>query len=241
MDKDINEEEIFSKGFWIECGDEDDFSDLDDMAFEQDFEPSYPVDLENPVKLTEEQQEHARVLIEAVDKFFDANPDDSGVAPLLRISGDWEVEITRGGRMMDTDFVSPILCIMCHDEDGYYIDYEYVEQCVPFIEKELEEIKKYGGTDYGSMPSFREQKNNSTTSLEMEMLSLLSSLDPKYGYERILIAIDRVVQEVYAWPIEEEANEYGGLIKYYRADTLISPNGTIDVDRVKEIVKEAMN
>ena len=240
MDKNINEEEIFSDGFWIECGGKEDFTDSGDIASDQVYPPYYPVDMEHPVELTELQQEHSRILIEAIDKYFDKNPEDAGTAPLLRISQNWEVEITRGGHMMDTDFVNPILCIMCHEEEGYYIDYDYVKQCVPFIEGELEDIKQCVETQYDSFPSFREQEINRDANLEMDMLSLLASLDPKYGYERILIAIDRVVPEVYAWPIEEGTEEYGGLIKYYRADTLISPNGTIDVDRVKEIVREAL-
>ncbi|MDE6027794.1 MAG: hypothetical protein K2G23_06975 [Muribaculaceae bacterium] len=239
MEDNMWEEDIFSDGYWIGCGSEEENQDL--MAGEEKEPVSrYPVDMDNPVELTEEQHEHARLLIEAIDKYFDKYPDDAGIAPLLRISQNWEVEITRGGNMMDSDFVDPILCVMCYGEDGYYVDYKYVEQCVPFIEEDLEEIRACMETDFDSIPNFREQEMNQITALEMNMLSVLASLDPKYGYERILIAVDRVIPEVYAWPIEEMAEEYGGLIQYFRANTFISPDGEINVDRVKETVREVL-
>ena len=96
------------------------------------------------------------------------------------------------------------------------------------------------GTEPKDVPAMRTQELKRITQIELDMLTLLAELDENYGNDRILIAIDTVIPEVYAWPIEEKAEEYGGLIRYFRADTLISADGQIDVDRVKKIVREVM-
>lgn len=90
------------------------------------------------------------------------------------------------------------------------------------------------------IPSLHQQGLARTTALEMQLVGMLSNLDPRYGYENILIAVDKVMPEVYPIPANVEHDEYGGLISYYRADTLISPDGEINIERIKEIVKEAM-
>ena len=242
MENNINDEDIFAEGYWIEG---QDFGELEndeelEEGFVYEYKPRFPVDMEHPAVLTDEQREHARLLLEAIDKYFEENPEDGGVAPLLRITQNWEVKITRGGYMNDTDFVDPILCVMSHGEEGFYIDLLFVEQCVPFIEAELKACGEMWDRGSKDTPTMRAQELNMITQIEMDMLALLASLDENYGYDRILIAIDTVIPEVYAWPIEEKAEEYGGLIRYFRADTLISSDGRIDVDRVKKIVREVM-
>ena len=245
MKNDINDEDIFAEGYWIEEQSGEDFGESGNNeefegGFVYEYKPRFPVDMEHPAVLTDEQREHARLLLEAIDKYFEENPDDGGVAPLLRITQNWEVKITRGGYMHDTDFVDPILCVMSHGEEGFYIDPLFVEQCVPFIEEDLKACGEMWGTEPKDVPTMHAQELKRITQIELDMLALLAELDENYGYDRILIAIDTVIPEVYAWPIEEKAEEYGGLIRYFRADTLISADGQIDVDRVKKIVREVM-
>ncbi len=215
------------------------FSDMEGMSDRhQEWHPRFPVNMDEPVALTEEQKERALKIFEAITAHIEAYPDEP-TAPLICITQDWRVRVDFGGWNCASDYRDDALCVMCRDEEGVYINLEYVEQCVPFIEKKLKELADDCMEIYGEVPDHHEQDNNRVFTAEMELLSILS--DPtikEFGFGNVLIAMDTMEGSIYPIPSYMEHDDYGGIIQYVPAATLVGKDGSIEVDKVKALVND---
>lgn len=213
----------------------------EDENVDHQWQPWFPVDMEHPAKLTDVQKERAMRIYEAITKHIDEHS-DIPTPPLICITQDWRVRVDFGGWVSGSDFRESALCVMCHDDEGCYIDLEYVEQCVPFIEDVLKEIAEHCMTTYGEVPDHHEGENKRVLEAEMKILSILSDETIRnFGYGNVLIAIDTIEESIYPIPADIEHDDYGGIIIYVGADTLVEKDGSIEVDKVKALVNRILN
>lgn len=206
--------------------------------FDHDWHQRFAVDMDNPVELTDIQKERALTIYNSITAHMDAHPDDD-MAPLICITQDWKVRVDFGGWVSTSDYRDSALCVMCRDEIGFYISLDYVEQCVPFIEEALRERAEECREMYGYVPDHQEAQNRRLFEAEMELLSILSDDALKsYGINNVVIAIDTIEGSIYPVPSDEEHEDYGGIIQYVPANTLISRDGEIDLDKIKFLVNK---
>ncbi len=108
-----------------------------------------------------------------------------------------------------------------------------------------EGVEKAGRLVYGDLwevADHHEGDNKRVVTAEMELLSILS--DPtirEFGLENVLIAMDTMEESIYPIPAYMEHDDYGGIIQYVPANTLVGEDGTIEVDKVKKLVNDFMN
>ena len=210
-------------------------------SVEREWQPRFPVDMENTRELTDEQRKRAKRLFDCIAEHMDAHPNDD-MAPLICITQDWRVRVDFGGWNSDSDYRDTALCVMAHDDEGFYLDLEYMEQCVPFIEDKLKEAAEWCMEMYGEVPDHHEDDMKRVTEMEMNIISILSDEDLKeLGAENVLIAYDTIEQSVYPIPVDVEHDDYGGIIKYIPATEFIGNDGAIEVDKIKDFVKESLN
>ncbi len=218
------------------------FDEADEIAdLSREWHPRFPVNMDEPVELTPEQKERALKIYESISAHLDAYPDDHH-APLICITQDWRVRVDFGGWNSDSDYRDMATCVMCRDEEGWYLSLDYVEQCVPFIENELKDRADKCKKMYGEVPDHHEADTQRVVAAEMELLSILS--DPamrEFGFDDVLIAMDTIEHTIYPMPANMEHDDYGGIIQYIPANTLVSEDGTIDLDRVKKLVNDFIN
>lgn len=209
----------------------------EDDVVDMEWHPRFPVDMGNPVVLTELQKERALRVCEAIGAHIDAYPEDDH-APLICITQDWRVRVDFGGWNSDSDFRDSAFCLMCKDEEGFYLSLDYVEQCVPFIEKELKEIAESCREMYGEVPYHHEADKKRTLAAEMELLSILSDDNLRsVGFHNVLIAMDAFEGSIYPIPASMDHDDYGGIIEYVPAESLVNEEGIVEVDKVKELVR----
>lgn len=205
------------------------------------WEPRFPVDMDNPIELTDVQKDRAMRIYKAINQHMDEYPDEP-TAPLILITQDWRVRVDFGGMVMDSDYRDTALCVMCHDEEGYYIDLDYVEQCVPYLEEELRKIADECMTMYGEVPDHHQRETQRVFTVEMQFMEILSDDTMKsIGFDNILIAFDTIEESVYPIPADMEHEDYDGIIQYIPADTLVDKSGAIDVDKIKGLVNNFLN
>lgn len=215
--------------------------DQEDENADQVWQPRFPVDMENPAQLTELQKERALRIYNAITKHLDEYPDGQ-CAPLIGITQDWDVRVDFGGWVADSDYRDTALCVMCRDEEGFYISLDYVEQCVPFIEAALKELAEHCVEMYGEVPDHRELENQRASQTETKLLSILSDETLReFEPSDVLIAIDTIEESIYPIPADMEHDDYGGIIQYVRADTLLNQDGSINVGEVKALVNRILN
>lgn len=239
-DEDFNFEE-FEYIFNTQEGLGDELLNFSEEAEDPVWHPRFPVDLENPVELTELQKERALKIFDSVDDFMVANPDEE-TPPLICITQDWRVRTDYGGWNSDSDFRESVLCVMCRDEEGFYLDLDYVEQCVPYIENELRENAEKCMEMYGEVPDHHEEEKKRVVTAEMALLSLLSDDNLReFGYNNVLIAMDTIEGSIYPIPADMDHDDYGGIIDYIPANTLVNEDGSIKVDKVKKLINDFLN
>lgn len=216
--------------------------DLDEGSdIAREWKPRFPVDMENKVELTDVQKERALRVYQAIEAHMDAYPEEA-TAPLICITQDWRVRVDFGGWNCDSDYRDVALCVMCRDEEGWFLSLEYVGQCIPFIEKKLKENAERCMEMYGEVPDHHEHDIKRVLDAEMELLSILSDEEMKeYGFQNVLIAMDTFEGSIYPIPVDADHDDYGGIINYVPADTLLKGDGAIDVDKVKELVRDFLN
>lgn len=209
-------------------------------GFNHEWHQRFAVDMDNPVKLTDIQKERALTIYNSTTAHMDAYPYDD-MAPLICITQDWNVRVDFGGWVSDSDYRDSALCVMCRDDIGFYISLDYVEQCVPFIEKELREIATECNEMYGRVPDHQEDENRRVIEAEMKLLSILSDDTLKSnGLNNVLIAIDTIECSIYPVASDEKYEDYGGIIQYVPANTLLSNDGEIIIDNIKSLVNRLL-
>lgn len=109
---------------------------------EKEWQPVYSIDLDNPKQLTWDQIERGKKLYEILSEFIAHQSKDDHRPPEVCITQNWEISIDFGGWRHDTDIVRSALCLMCEDEvtGEFYLDEEYVKQCIPYLEDELRDL-----------------------------------------------------------------------------------------------------
>ncbi len=213
----------------------------EDEEQEQEWHPSFPVDMSHPKELTELQKERALRVYESIEAHLAAYPEEQH-SPLICITQDWRVRVDFGGWNTDSDFRDVALCVMCQDEEGWYISLDYVEQCIPFIEKELSTLAESCIEMYGKVPNHHEEDMKMVLDAEMELLSILSDETMKeFGFENILIAMDTCEGSIYPLPDYVEHDDYGGIISYISAASLVKEDGTIEVDKMRKLIHDFVN
>lgn len=220
------------------------FKECEEREENYEWKPRFPVNMETPAELTEEQFARGLKIYDAVCKFMDENP-ESNAAPTLCITQEWEISVDYGGWRCDSDFVDTCLCVMCRDDEGFYINLDYVNQCVPFIEEKLKEYAEWCKEEYGEVPSHREQSFRRVVTLENEIISVLLALIDKGQVSGVNLEIDTFEQTVYPVPAENEMEDYGGIILFVPVETLIKkgPDGVyeVDLDKVSELSSKVNN
>lgn len=77
---------------------------------------------------------------------------------------------------------------------------------------------------------------------DTKLLSILSDETLRdFGPSDVLIAIDSIEESIYPIPADMEHDDYGGIIQYVRADTLVNQDGSINVGEVKALVNRILN
>lgn len=208
---------------------------------EQEWEPRFPVDMDNPSELTEAQKLRGEKIFEALCKFMDEHPDDN-FAPMLCISQEWDISVDYGGWRSDSDYVDTATCVTCKDDEGFYLDPDYIMQCVPFIEKELKDKAERCMEHYGNIPSHKDQTLHRRTTLETQILEALWDVINAGRIDDAMLEIDTLEQSVYPMPSDAPKEEYGGIIRYVPVrEYIVSDkygNPDTDLDKIKLLAEE---
>lgn len=216
------------------------FDDADDDD-EMEWKPRYPIDMENPADLSPEQIQRGDKLFDAVVAFMDEHPEIQH-APMLCITQEWDISVDLGGYRCDSDFVDSVNCVMCHDEEGWYADREYMRQCVPYLEKELKESADFCLEMDGEIPSHRDCHNDRVATMQLNIMSVACMIMESREQDDVVIAVDTITQEVYGWPVSAGCETYGGIIQFYSVADLSekAPDGTlgISINKIESVVKQ---
>ena len=175
----------------------------------KEWKPVYPIDLNNPKPLTELQKERGRKLYTALGEFIDKQPKEDHYPPQVCISQDWKISVDFGGWIKDTDIVRSALCLMCRDDETgrFYLDENYVMQCVPYFEDELEDMSDDYLYRNGKIVDKERTRQEIRWDMEWEFSHIVSDFIDKKCSEDTLIAINTDNLTVYSIPGNMEIHE----------------------------------
>lgn len=161
---------------------------------------------------------------------------------MLCVTQEWDVSIDYGGWRSDSDYVDGATCVMCKDEEGYYVNLDYVRQCVPFLEKELQKSAEWCMESYGEVPNHKESAMRRVATLENKIIDMVWNLIDSHHTDDTMLEIDTLEHTVYPVPLEGEHEGYGGIIRFIPTADLLktASDGSLetDLDKIKQLAAE---
>lgn len=208
---------------------------------EKEWTPVYPIHPGNHKILTPLQKERGKQLFTKLSEFIDTQSEDDHCPPEICISQDWEISIDFGGWRKDTDIVKSALCLMCQDEGTgrFYLDEDYVMQCIPYLENELEDISDNYLYRNGVIVDKNRTKKEIRWELELDFSDIVRDFIEKKCPEDTLIAVNTHDFTLYSVPGNLEMSDEG--IQIFRPEEFVlkklGRKPTFDYHKISSLIK----
>lgn len=214
---------------------------IDEREKEKEWQPTYPINLGDPKTLTPLQKERGKQLFDKLGDFISNQSQDDHCPPEICISQDWDISIDFGGWRKDTDIIRSALCLMCLDEETgeFYLDEDYVMQCIPYLENELEDISDKYLYRNGEIVEKNRTKKEIRWALIWEFSDLVWDFIQKKSPEDTLIAINTNDFTVYSVPGNLEMSDED--IQVYKPQEFVlkklGRKPTFDDHKISSLIK----